>query len=159
MGTVNAGGSIGPRYEPDQKALQRLEAYPETIHVDDLGDFGFHREIIEGLRVHQSLVSNAQVRAWIERGIPSRPEGHHGPRGETGPLADMTTGHYGHQGPTGPTHAGCPGVGCPRCDKSLALHCPHAVGEPGPPGSAGKAALPWYVEHLMRQQRRQNRIG
>lgn len=88
MGTVSAGGSIGPVYVPDAKALQRLEAYPVTIIVDDLIDFGFHPSIIESLRVHQMVVSNAQVRAWLERGIPSRPEGQHGPRGETGPVAE-----------------------------------------------------------------------
>lgn len=131
MGTVSAGGSIGERYVPDAKALQRLEAYPETIHVDDLGDFGFHREIIEGLRVHQMVVSNAQVRAWIERGIPSRPEG--------------------HRGPMGPCSASCKGIG--YCS------CPLGTGPEGPPGiPADKPALPWYVEHLMRQQRRQNRM-
>lgn len=146
MGTVSAGGSIGPAYVPDAKALQRLEAYPETIHVDDLGDFGFHREIIEGLRVHQSLVSNVQVRAWIERGIPSRPEGQHGP------VGDMSGGYRGHSGPMGPCSASCKGIG--YCS------CPLGTGPEGPPGiSAEKPALPWYVEHLMRQQRRQNRMG
>lgn len=153
MGTVSAGGSIGPRYVPDQKALQKLEAYPETIHVDDLGEFGFHPDVIHDLRVHQMVVSNAQVRAWIERGIPG---------GCVGAFADLSGGHHGHTGPRGPCSATCTGVGCPRCDKSLGLSCPHAVGEPGPPGWAGipdKPALPWYVEHLMRQQRRQNRMG
>lgn len=42
-----------PVYVPDAKALQKLEGYTETIHVDDLGEFGFHPSIIESLRQHQ----------------------------------------------------------------------------------------------------------
>jgi hypothetical protein len=121
MGTVSAGGSIGPVYVPDAKALQKLEGYPETIHVDDLGEFGFHQSVINDLRVHQMLVSNAQVRAWIERGIPG---------GCVGAFADMPGEQHSHRGPIGPC---------------------------GPSITASKSALPWYVEHLMRQQRRQKR--
>jgi hypothetical protein len=113
MGSYVAG-SIGPGYVPDVKALQRLESYPVTIIVDDLIDFGFHPSIIESLRQYQTVVSNAQVRAWLERGIPD----------------------------IGPT-------GCPK-------------GPEGPEGPRGvvsaKGELPWYVEHLMRQQRRQQRM-
>jgi hypothetical protein len=150
MGSYVAG-SIGPAYVPDQKALQKLEAYPETIHVDDLGEFGFHPDVIDGLRRHQLLVSNAQVRAWIERGIPG---------GCAGAFLDQPSGGLaGNPGPLGPCCATCTGVGCPRCDKSRGLHCPHAVGEPGPSGSNGHHAMPWYVSHIMRQQRRQNRVN